>query len=119
MAPPLSSLLPLTLLAGSSLVQAVSPLKDCLEPAISKVAFEGDPLYQLTAVKRYNLDIDVSPAAVTYPSPPKRSLPSFVAPLMTDTMFKLSVVDTAMPTTAWVVLAVPSWSTWRRSSTSP
>ncbi|KAF9893532.1 hypothetical protein FE257_010844 [Aspergillus nanangensis] len=61
------TLLHLSLLAGAGLVSAASPLKDCLEPAISKVAFEGDILYQATAVKRYNLDIDLTPAAVTYP----------------------------------------------------
>ncbi|KAL5356319.1 hypothetical protein BJX96DRAFT_186272 [Aspergillus floccosus] len=66
---PLSAPLRLTVtaLATAGLVSAVSPLRDCLTPAVSKVAFEGDPFYQLTAVKRYNLDIDLTPAAVTYP----------------------------------------------------
>ncbi|KAL4898340.1 hypothetical protein BDV59DRAFT_206836 [Aspergillus ambiguus] len=69
MLPSLSStvIVSLTLLAHAGVVSGVSTLQECLEPAVSKVAFEGDPLYQATAVKRYNLDIDVSPAAVTYP----------------------------------------------------
>jgi len=33
----------------------------------SNVAFPG-PFWQLTDVKRYNLDIDSNPAAITYPS---------------------------------------------------
>jgi FAD/FMN-containing dehydrogenase len=33
----------------------------------NNVAFPG-PLYQVTDVKRYNLDINVSPIAITYPS---------------------------------------------------
>lgn len=57
----------LAALAGTRLVSAVSPLRACLTPAVSKVAFEGDPFYHLTHIKRYNLDIDVTPAAVAYP----------------------------------------------------
>jgi FAD/FMN-containing dehydrogenase len=31
------------------------------------VAFKGDLFYQFTAVKPYNLDIPITPAAVTFP----------------------------------------------------
>ncbi|KAI9370347.1 hypothetical protein BJX61DRAFT_548998 [Aspergillus egyptiacus] len=62
-----TTLVALTLLAHAGFGSAVSVLEECLAPAVSRVAFEGDLLYQATAVKRFNLDIDVSPAAVTYP----------------------------------------------------
>lgn len=44
-------------------------LGQCLNSAIGGklIAFPNKPLYQLTDVKPYNLDIDVSPVAVTYP----------------------------------------------------
>lgn len=46
-------------------------LKTCLKYALTdsgRVAFAGDPLYQVADVKRYNLNIDVTPAAVTFPT---------------------------------------------------
>jgi FAD/FMN-containing dehydrogenase len=43
-------------------------LRSCLTQAVnSNVAFPN-PLWQLSDVKRYNLDIDSNPAAITYPS---------------------------------------------------
>jgi FAD/FMN-containing dehydrogenase len=48
-----------------------SPLQQCLTQAVggdaSLLAFPSDPLYQLTAVKPYNLADPVTPAAVTWP----------------------------------------------------
>jgi FAD/FMN-containing dehydrogenase len=46
-----------------------SPLGQCLTDAIgsAKVALPDKPLYQLIDVRPYNLDIAVSPLAVTYP----------------------------------------------------
>jgi FAD/FMN-containing dehydrogenase len=47
-----------------------SPLQDCLTKAVggSNVAFQSNVFYQTTDVKRYNLDINVNPLAITYPS---------------------------------------------------
>lgn len=48
-----------------------SPLADCLKSAVSGdaslVATSAKPFYQLADVKPYNLDVTVSPVAVTYP----------------------------------------------------
>lgn len=48
-----------------------SPLATCLDAVCNGrsdcVAYPSDPLYQITWVNRYNLDIDVSPIAVTRP----------------------------------------------------
>lgn len=45
--------------------------RDCLVNAVGGnqrlVAFQDQLLYQLTAVKAYNLNIPVTPAAVTFP----------------------------------------------------
>ena len=50
---------------GSSLLQI------CLLAAVagdqSRVAFQSDPLYQISDVHPYNLNIPVQPAAVTFP----------------------------------------------------
>lgn len=46
-------------------------LKSCLKYALTdsgSVAFPGDLLYQLVDVNRYNLNIPVTPAAVTFPT---------------------------------------------------
>lgn len=46
-------------------------LKTCLRYALTdsgRVAFAGDPFYQVADVKRYNLNIPVTPAAVTFPT---------------------------------------------------
>jgi FAD/FMN-containing dehydrogenase len=46
-------------------------LKTCLQYALTdsgRVAFAGDPFYQVADVKRYNLNIPVTPAAVTFPT---------------------------------------------------
>ena len=46
-----------------------SPLTSCLSSALgSNVAYPSNPLYQITDVRPYNLDIAVNPAAITYPS---------------------------------------------------
>lgn len=48
---------------------------DCLVDAVGGneglLAFSSDPLYQLTDVHPYNLDIPITPAAVTYPETPE------------------------------------------------
>ncbi|KAF2431765.1 putative glucooligosaccharide oxidase [Tothia fuscella] len=46
-----------------------TPLGSCLDSAIgsSLLALPNKPLYQLTDVKPYNLDISVAPVAITYP----------------------------------------------------
>lgn len=45
--------------------------RDCLVSALGGnaglVAFQNQPLYQTTAVHEYNLNIPVTPAAITYP----------------------------------------------------
>lgn len=46
-------------------------LKTCLQYALTdsgRVAFAGDPFYQVADVNRYNLNIPVTPAAVTFPT---------------------------------------------------
>lgn len=44
---------------------------DCLVDAVGGnedlLAFSNDPLFQVSDVHPYNLDIDITPAAVTYP----------------------------------------------------
>lgn len=62
-----SALLKIALVAGVGLAANTSDLQECLTSGVSDVVFEGDLLYQATAVKRYNLNIPVSPAAVTFP----------------------------------------------------
>lgn len=46
-----------------------SPVQKCLENAIGKenVASKNTPFFQLSHVKPYNLDIPLTPAAITYP----------------------------------------------------
>ena len=48
-----------------------STVRTCFSNAVggnnALLAFPNKPLYQLTDVKPYNLDIPVTPAAVTYP----------------------------------------------------
>ncbi|KKK21447.1 hypothetical protein AOCH_000127 [Aspergillus ochraceoroseus] len=69
MAPSISfSLLQISLLAYSGLVSGDFSLRQCLESAVSRVAFEGDPFYQLLSVRPYNLDISIVPAAVAFPA---------------------------------------------------
>lgn len=46
-------------------------LRTCLQYALTdsgRVAFAGDAFYQAADVKRYNLNIPVTPAAVTFPT---------------------------------------------------
>jgi len=54
---------------GQTSSAPTSALRTCLSQAVgsSNVAFPG-PFYQISDVKRYNLDIDSNPAAITYPS---------------------------------------------------
>lgn len=51
-----------------------SPLQQCLSSVFSSnssgLAFPSNPLYQLQYVLPYNLDIPVTPAAVTRPTDP-------------------------------------------------
>ncbi|CAI7629535.1 unnamed protein product [Penicillium pancosmium] len=64
----------LTLSAASAAIAGNSngeKLKTCLKYALTdsgRVAFAGDPLYQVADVKRYNLNIPVTPAAITFPT---------------------------------------------------
>lgn len=57
---------------GLAVSTAASPgdnLRTCLEDALAdsgRVAFPGDPVYQ-EEVNRFNLNIPVTPAALTYP----------------------------------------------------
>lgn len=48
-----------------------SPVGKCLTAAVggntALLAYKETPLYQLNHVKPYNLDIPITPAAVTYP----------------------------------------------------
>ncbi|KAH7559503.1 hypothetical protein BM1_04440 [Bipolaris maydis] len=55
---------------GGSTGIAGSAIHQCLINAVgdNNVAFKGDPLYQINNVKPYNLDIPITPTAVTYPS---------------------------------------------------
>ncbi|GAB0137272.1 hypothetical protein EsDP_00005545 [Epichloe bromicola] len=46
---------------------AKGDVRDCLRTAVDDVAFPEHPLYQLMKVRRWNLDLEVTPAAVTYP----------------------------------------------------
>jgi FAD/FMN-containing dehydrogenase len=50
--------------------QQSSILHDCLTSIVDTgtIAFPSKPFFQLTDVRPYNLDIHVSPIAVTYPS---------------------------------------------------
>ncbi len=52
--------------------QSNTPSGQCLLNAVggnhNLVAFVGTPLYQDAYVKRWNLDIKVAPAAMTYPT---------------------------------------------------
>ncbi|OMP89069.1 Reticuline oxidase [Diplodia seriata] len=55
---------------ASSAAAATPDLQSCLTTAVggdANVAFPSDLLYQITDVKPYNLDISVTPTAVTYP----------------------------------------------------
>lgn len=62
----------LTASAASVAVAGTSNnLKICLQHALigsGSVAFAGDPFYQAADVNRYNLNIPVTPAAVTFPT---------------------------------------------------
>lgn len=64
----------LLLSAGVASVAATSSgdnLKSCLKyalPGIGHVAYPGDLLYQAIDVNRLNLNIPVTPAAVTFPT---------------------------------------------------
>ena len=50
--------------------QQSTTLQDCLIAVVGpgNLAFPSKPFYQFTDVKPYNLDIHVTPIAVTYPS---------------------------------------------------
>ncbi|KAK5627998.1 hypothetical protein RRF57_003713 [Xylaria bambusicola] len=52
-----------------------SPLATCLNAVCNGrsdcVAYPSDPLYQISWVNRYNLDIEVVPIAVTHPETPQ------------------------------------------------
>ncbi|EMD61427.1 hypothetical protein GGP41_004043 [Bipolaris sorokiniana] len=54
---------------GGSAGIAGSAIHQCLIKAVGddNAAFKGDPLYQVNDVKPYNLDIMITPTAVTYP----------------------------------------------------
>lgn len=52
---------------GSSQSAIAKDIKTTLGNDSDLYAFSGDPLYKLRDAKPYNLDIQVKPAAVTYP----------------------------------------------------
>ncbi|KAL1618757.1 hypothetical protein SLS56_010448 [Neofusicoccum ribis] len=58
--------------AASSAAASTPDLQSCLTTAVggndANVALPSDLLYQITDVKPYNLDIHVTPAAITYPN---------------------------------------------------
>ena len=65
------NLLLTTTVASLAIAIAADSLKPCLQYALTgsgSVAFPGDPFYQLVDVNRYNLNIPVTPAAVTFPT---------------------------------------------------
>ncbi|KAJ5673996.1 FAD linked oxidase N-terminal [Penicillium macrosclerotiorum] len=69
----MASIINLLLAAGAAFVAAsdADNLKSCLQYALTdsgSVAFAGDPFYQVANVNRYNLNIPVVPAAVTFPT---------------------------------------------------
>lgn len=57
--------------ASAAVASSSDNLKTCLQYALTdsgSVAFAGDPFYQVADVKGYNLNIPVTPAAVTFPT---------------------------------------------------
>ena len=62
-----SALLKIALIASVGLASNTSDIQKRLTSSAGDVVFEGDLLYQATVVQRYNLNIEVSPAAVTFP----------------------------------------------------
>ena len=65
------NLLLATSVASRAIASAADSLKPCLQYALTdsgSVAFPGDLFYQLVDVKRHNLNIPVTPAAVTFPT---------------------------------------------------
>lgn len=60
-----------TSVASLAIASAADNLKPCLQNALTasgSVAFPSDLFYQLVDVNRYNLNIPVTPAAVTFPT---------------------------------------------------
>lgn len=58
-------------MASVAVASSDDNLKSCLQYALTdsgRVAFSGDFLYQSTAVNAYNLNIPITPAAVTFPT---------------------------------------------------
>lgn len=56
------------LLASRALADSSAALQACLTQAVADVAFPGSFGYETLVVQPYNLDIETSPAAVTYPT---------------------------------------------------
>lgn len=57
--------------ASAAVASSSDNLKSCLQYALTdsgRVAFSGDFIYQSTAVNAYNLNIPITPAAVTFPT---------------------------------------------------
>jgi hypothetical protein len=57
--------------ASAAVASSGENLKSCLKyalPDIGSVAFPGDLFYQVVDMNRYNLNIHVTPAAVTFPT---------------------------------------------------
>jgi len=57
--------------ASAAVASSSDNLKSCLEYALTdsgSVAFAGDLLYQAADVQGYNLNIPLTPAAVTFPT---------------------------------------------------
>lgn len=53
-------------------IQKHTGLRECIKAAVDEYAFPDHPLYQLLKVQRWNLDIEVTPAVVTYPETPEQ-----------------------------------------------
>lgn len=63
------SLLLMTNVAAFAIFSGGDNLKLCLQYVFTysgSVAFPGDPFYQLVDVNRYNINVPVTPAAVTF-----------------------------------------------------
>lgn len=57
--------------ASAAVVNKGDQLQSCLQYALTdsgRVAFAGDMFYQSSAVNPYNLNIPITPAAVTFPT---------------------------------------------------
>lgn len=66
------AVLPLAGCSSGGAQRTPDVLAQCLRSAVKDVAFPGRPFYQWRHVQRWNLDVEVNPAAVTYPESPEQ-----------------------------------------------